>query len=379
MGGQGAEEADAFLLAFGGEIAPEAAARIQNAGAGGLRIGGKLDQAMGGGGGLPCGIVEIEKARRAGFVDGIEPPARRHRLAAGIVLIGDAFPAGQPGRADLVIQHHGGIGQIVEERFKPFVEEVQPMFHALMLASGADRLVERVIRSPCPEFQPVVLAEAGDGGVVQDHLGHGGEIDGGELFGGALAFGIEAARAVEDIAEEIQPDGRAAAGRPDVDDAAAQGIVARFRHGGDGGKAHAGQEGAQVAFVDAVAHAGREGRAAQHLARGEALGGGIEGGEQDEGALDAFGQGGQRGHPPRRKVGVGRDAIIGQAIPGGQIQHKPARGHHGEGRCHRLGPLVIAGDVDEGRAAIKLAGEEAGVEAFGRAAEEDAGSCLHGP
>ena len=59
-----------------------------------------------------------------------------------------------------------------------------------------------------PEFDAVVLSEPGDRGLVENDLGDGRELHPLQAFRGALRDRVEAARAIEDIAEEIEAHGR---------------------------------------------------------------------------------------------------------------------------------------------------------------------------
>ena len=162
MGGQRAEEAQGLLLALGGEVAADAAAGVDHAGAERLRQGGELVQRAAGGGGVPGGVVEVELARRHGLVDGAELRLRGERLGAGVVLLGERGPAGGAGGGGLVVEEDGRAGEVVEERLQPLVEEGQPVLVALVLAPGADRLVERVVVAGGAEMLAVAGAEALD-------------------------------------------------------------------------------------------------------------------------------------------------------------------------------------------------------------------------
>jgi hypothetical protein len=218
---QAPEKAEGFVLAFDRELAPDAAARVDHAGAGRLRQRHELEHPPVAERRLPRGVVEIEEPRRAGLVDGIDPVLGLHRLEARVVLVLDRLPAGEPRGRHLVVEEDGRAGQVVEQRLEPVVEERQPVLHARMLAPRADRLVERVVGAGRAELDPVVLPEAGDRGLVEDDLGDGGQFHHLELLGRALGRGVEAARAVEHVAEEVEPDRTALARRVDVDDAAA--------------------------------------------------------------------------------------------------------------------------------------------------------------
>ncbi len=365
------EEVDVLKLALGREVAPDAAARIQDAGAGRLRQGDKLHHPMPGDRGLPSGIVKIEEPRRTGLVDRIEPVLALHRLAAGVILVLDPLPPRQPRRGQLVVEHHGRAGKIVEERLEPFVEEGQPMLHPGMLAPGAHGFVERIVGARRAELDAVVLPEAGDRGLVEDHLRHRRELHHGKLLGRPLRRRIEAPRAVQDVAEKVEPDRAALPRRVDVDDAAAHRVVAGLGHRRGLRETHADEEVAQGAFVHAVADAGGEGGGLQHRARRQPLGRGVERGQQDEGLRQPLRQRRQRRHPGGGDIGIGRDPVIGQAVPGRKCQDQRIRREEGQGRPHRLHPPVVAGDMEDGHALRQLARDKTRVKALGRAGQGD--------
>ena len=98
------------------------------------------------------------------------------------------------------------------------------MFHALMLAPRRDRLVERVVAGDRTEQSDVTLAEGADDFGRQRHLAHRQELHRLEPRRGALRVGIEGPDRFQRIAEEIESD-RIAAGRIEIEDAAAHGIL----------------------------------------------------------------------------------------------------------------------------------------------------------
>ena len=131
-----------------------------------------------------------------------------------------------------------------------------------MLAPGADRLVERIVGARRAELDPVVLPEPGDRRLVQDHLGHRRQFDGLQLLDRPLRRRIEPPRAIQHVAEQVEPHRPRLARRKDVDDAAAHRIVAGFLTVGDWRKAHPHQKRPQCRLVDPVADPRGEGRVA---------------------------------------------------------------------------------------------------------------------
>ena len=97
-----------------------------------------------------------------------------------------------------------------------------------------------------------------------------------------------------------------------------------------------------------------------------------------------MGERGQRRDPRRRDLGVGRDAVVGQAVPGREGAHRQVGGEEGERGAHRLHPPVVAGDMDQRPpGGLDLARQQAGVESLGRAAKKDralgSGGVAHRP
>lgn len=185
-----------------------------------------------------------------------------------------------------------------------------------------------------------------------------------QLFGGALGHGIEPARAVQNIAEQVQPNRPAFTRRVDVDDAAADRIIAGLGHGGRLGKPHAHQKIAQPGLVDTAAHAsGKAG--ARHDLAGDALQHRVQRRQQHEWPLDRpLRQPGQGRHPRRLHLGGGGYAIIGGGVPGREVQHRQPRRQkfqRGAGGGHAP---IVAGDMDHGLAPRRLARDQGGVIAF---------------
>ena len=105
------------------------------------------------------------------------------------------------------------------------------MLHARHPAAFGQRLVERVLGRGRAELLAIARAEALDAVLVEQRLGrrHQGERLG--LVGRALVGGIEAAQAVDLVAEEIEPQRQLLARREQVDQRAAHRIFAML---GDG-------------------------------------------------------------------------------------------------------------------------------------------------
>jgi len=373
MVAQGLEDVDVILLPLKRETAPGATLRVQHAGPRRLPQGRQLQHPQRGQRLCPGSFVQVQRRRRRRFVDRVDPRLGGQRLAAVVVLVGDGFPARRAHGGGLVVQHHRGIGQVVEDGFQPGMKEAQPMLHPLMLAPGADRLVERIVLPRGAEFHPVGLPEPRDRSLVEDHFRGRRQFQTVQLAGGALGCGVEVAQAVQHVAKQVQPHRLGVARRVDVDDAAAQGKIAGLGHRRTGRIAHPRQVAAQRLLVDLPADPGGEARPGDGLARRQLLHRRVQCRQQHEGAGHALRQHRQRGHAPGDDLGVGRDAVIGETIPARQRQHRDIGREEAQRKAHRLHPLVVAGDVDHRPAALdQFASEKLGVEAFGGPAQQDA-------
>ena len=135
------------------------------------------------------------------------------------------------------------------------------MFHADMAASGADRLIEWIVVARRAEQVAIARAEARDRVGVKLHLADRLEVEARHVAGRALAHRIEAADALQHVAEKVEAQRFAVAGGIDVDDAAAQGIFAGLHDGVAAAVAVGLQEGGQLVEIDGIAGLGGEARA----------------------------------------------------------------------------------------------------------------------
>ena len=95
-----------------------------------------------------------------------------------------------------------------------------------MLATGTDRLVERVVAGVRPEQLAVAGAKAGNRAVVALEFCHRRQRQAGHGARAALGQRVEGADAVDLVAEHIDSQRRRRPGREDVDDAAARRVFA---------------------------------------------------------------------------------------------------------------------------------------------------------
>jgi hypothetical protein len=127
----------------------------------------------------------------------------------------------------------------------------------------------------------------------------------------------ETAHAVQLVAEEVETRRLVTARRKDVDDAAAQRVLAGLADRAGAAVAVPCEEAHQRLAVDALAHAGPEDRALKRLARRHQLQDRADGGEQESSAAARrFGKPGQCVDTTADDVAVGGDPIVGHAVPG---------------------------------------------------------------
>ena len=127
--------------------------------------------------------------------------------------------------------------------------------------------------------------------------------------------------------------GRSGPGREQVDDAAPDREFSGFAHRARALIAVADEEGGEAVEVDGLSRRGVEGGFAPDRARREALQGGRHGGQDDRRTLRRcilVREPGHGVHPLRDDVACRRDAVIGQAVPGRQPQHRQLRCEEGE-------------------------------------------------
>ena len=246
-----------------------------------------------------------------------------------------------------MVEHDRRVRQIVEHRIEPLVEERQPMLHAGEAPALADRGVERVVARRRAERLDVGAAEAADRLRRQRHLAHRLQRHRLALAGGALGGDVEGADRFQRVAEEIEPQRLRPARRVEIENAAAHREFADVAHRRHALEAGILQPRRQLLHVDLVAGPGEEGLRLDDLGGRHALQQRVGGG-QHHGAVRVLCQRDHRGErvqPPRRGVGAGRDAVVGQAVPGRQFEHRQFR----RGECQRL---------DDRRQALAVARDE---------------------
>ena len=79
--------------------------------------------------------------------------------AARLVQVGDELQPRIPRLFGLGIEADKRARKIVEQHIETIVEQRQPMFHALVLTTGGDRLVKRIVARHRAEQLHVTLAK----------------------------------------------------------------------------------------------------------------------------------------------------------------------------------------------------------------------------
>ena len=211
------------------------------------------------------------------------------------------------------------------------MEQRRPVLHAGVAAAVGDRVVDRVLRGGrlartiSRQLSRKRVMLAGSRGISET----GRSTSGPSSSGGALGAGVEAAQDALHGPRRTGPGapGRLAGGE-DVDDAAAHGVLARLHH----------RVGAAVAvgFQEQVVSAclgnrSRRRRTDVRLAPWNTARGGtrctraLTVVSTMRGAGGRLQQAGQAGDALGHDRRVGGDAVVGQAVPGGEAQHLHAR------------------------------------------------------
>jgi len=200
------------------------------------------------------------------------------------------------------------------------------MFHTLMFAPRADRFIEGIVGARCAKFDPVILTKPTNGRIIQNHLGHRGEFDQLKLFCRALCGHVKAPRPIQNIAKQIQAHRRCVTRWENVNDPAANGIIARFHHCWRLRKPHPHKEITQRSLIHTPPDFGAKRGLFQNVTRRNALRGGIHRCQQNKAFGHVMDQCGQCCHPRRRDIRIGGHAIIGQTIPRRKFDHGHIRG-----------------------------------------------------
>ncbi len=190
---------------------------------------------------LPAIAGEIEPSRRQGSIDG------RAAILIGalqigprLIEIGDHIETRFFRVFDLIIERNDSLRQIGAQRHQGGAKQGQPMLHAGIMPTDADRFVKRIIATGGAEFGAIAGAET-----FNRCRGQADFIDLIkrkilDLLFAALGQRIEEPQILDLIAKEIDPDRLCGSRRKQIDDTAADGKFAGF----------ADRPVAQIAFAE---------------------------------------------------------------------------------------------------------------------------------
>ena len=218
-----------------------------------------------------------------------EPLVRRHadlgrvehRMLDVVPALLEALDQRTPGIAQSRIvlgrqDHRGARWQVIEQRGGLLEEQRQVVLDAGRGETLADVAIERHARQVALEARAEAPPE------VLDRLGRQAELAGRQqveprqLFERALRFGVEAADAVDDVVEQVDPQRRFAAHRKHVEQRATDGEVAGFAHLRHARVAGAGEAQAELLEVQRLAGLEAERVAVDERARRQALQHGLQ-------------------------------------------------------------------------------------------------------
>ena len=284
----------------------------------------------------PLGRQRLVRRRRA----------LAQRLLARFIIIRDLRQAFMRGVFGQMFERQRRSRQIIEQRFHLAMEQRQPVLHAGMAPALAHRFVEHIVGRGRAELRDIAGAEAADGFRYQLEFRDRHQIEPAQLAFAALRLRIECTDRLQRVAEEIEPHRQVHAGREQIEDAAAHGVVARLAHGRGAGKAVELQPFDDAGHADDIAGRDRERMRGDKVARRHALQRGVDRREQHRRSVASFHarQTRQRGHALRHRAGIGRHAVVGQAIPGRKF-HRQDVGPEERQRARQLRhALAVAAD-----------------------------------
>ena len=285
------------------------------------------------------------------------------RLHARLVIVPDLVEAFARGVVGKRFEHDRRARHVIEDAIEPLVEQRQPMLHAGMAATLAYRGIDEIVRGRRAKGFDIAETEAPDGLTGELEFGNRNEIETAQLVGRALGLRIETADGFERVAKKVEPDRLGHAGCVEVDDAATHRIVAWLAHGGGARKTVEFEPAGDALHGKHVSGRSRERQRRDPRLGRHPLERGVDGGEQDGGPvapLEAR-QPRKRRHAVGDHAGMGRHPVIGQAIPGGELQHRKLRREEGErARERRHARAVAADDEQAGRRRVGACGDSTG-------------------
>ena len=278
----------------------------------------------------------VGAARHAAFCTGLQPR---------IVVVDDQLVARLECFHDLVVGRDHRFRAIVEQRLEMVVEQRQPVLHADMALPRRHRLVENVLAGHAAEQFAVSTAEAFDALGRQQHLADRKQHDLVAVSGRALAHRIERTDRLQRVAEQVEPQRLGGSGREQIDQAAAHGELARLHHGVGAAETVLAEEFRQPRHIDRLALAQRCGglgieRPRRHLLQHRPRR------SQDHARRHAgfprCGQARECLQPLGDDVGMRRQPVVGQAVPGREHQHLAIGREEAQTVLQPLEPLAVA-------------------------------------
>ena len=214
---------------------------------------------------------------------------------------------------------------MIEQGRQPLLEQRQPMVDAGDPPPVRDRLVERIAGRVGAEQFAIGGAEALDAVLVEQGLGGGQQGEALDPVDAALGGGIEAAHALDLVAEEIEPQRLLLAGREEVDEAAAHRELAGIAHRLGAAIAIGLEQRGQPVAVDPLAGRQPRDELADAERRQRPLRRRVDRGDEQLRLRRLALQRVQRRQPLGGRAQRGRAAVVGQAVPGREGQHLQLR------------------------------------------------------
>ena len=274
----------------------------------------------------------------------------RKGRAARVVIILDLGETLGRGALDLGIEQQRRVADVIEQAVELVVQQRHPVIEPAGTAAFAHRFIEHVAARLGAEQGDVFLAEAldrlaGDRRFIDRH-----EIERPQLPGGALAFRVEGADGLQNVAKKVEPHRGRQARRIKIDNAAAQGIFAALPHSGGAQKSVGVEPKREGVEIDGGAGRGRKTLGRHLLERRNPLGQRGDGGDEQ---ARFFERGACARQPRQRRHALcgdrrrRRHAIIGLAVPGREFEDFRFRRGEGEGFTEGAQALAVAGHMDQ--------------------------------
>ena len=280
----------------------------------------------------------------------------------------DLVETSRHGLGRLMIEGYHRLRQVVEERLQMLVKQRQPMLEAGVALPRTDRLVQRIVLHRAEQFA-IAGAEPGDRCLIERHFADRLETEAIQPLGADLGHGIKAADRLQRVAEQVEAQRLGCPGRKQINNAAAQGVFARLTHRIGPAVAVTPEEGQKVVCRQRLAHRSGEGRTGKDGARRHSLQHGVDRGQNHPPRAFTGRQIGQRVDPPANHLAVGRDPVVGQAIPGRDGQYRQRRVEEHQRLCNGRHARVVARHVQHIPALPRHGGQDPRVHSGWRASD----------